>query len=132
MTDKKNEKTSKQPEQVILQNLGKKRKVYLLVHQETCVKAGRCFCIDGKCATIHISPNGGVSENLPSGVLMSPEIQKDLGGRQPILAVRQAKEQKPLYKPDFIDPKKADKVGNRKKDKGSPNKGKDQGKKTKN
>ena len=57
---------------IVIRNLSKQPKIFLLTHAEVCLKAGTCLCVKGKPLSVHIL----VGNETPtySAALRSPEV----------------------------------------------------------
>ena len=52
---------------VTILNRGKRKLTFVLLHQEVCVKAGKCYCSDGKPGALHL-PAGVAMKRIPASV----------------------------------------------------------------
>lgn len=107
--------------QVIIRNLTKQMKIFVLPHQIVCVKGGRCLCRNGSPASVHV-PALRRSAAMPGAVCEAPDIKRALAKKE--IAI--------LAAPTKAEPKKdAPKTKKKDEPKDATDKGDDKGKKKK-
>jgi len=73
---------------IVIENQTGRHIQYRIDHQTVCVKAGKCFCRQGRrslvAASIHV-PGGKGKRSAPlhPGVMLIPELKRDLAGKRP-------------------------------------------------
>jgi len=74
--------------QIIIENQTERHIQYRIDHQTVCVKAGKCFCKQGRrglvAGSVHV-PGGKGKRSVPLHPAMAliPELKRDLAGRKP-------------------------------------------------
>lgn len=69
--------------EIVIRNNTKAAKIFILAHDEVCLKAAQCFCRKGKPISVHVPI--GVDTPAPTAALQSSEVVRAVNNRQIVI-----------------------------------------------
>ena len=66
--------------EIVIRNKTKSAKIFILAHNEVCLKAGKCFCRKGKPISVHVPV--GIDTPANVAALRSSEVVRAINDRQ--------------------------------------------------
>ena len=69
--------------EIVIRNKTKAVKIFILAHDEVCLKSGQCFCRNGKPISVHVPV--GIDTPANTAVLQSSEVVRAINNRQIVI-----------------------------------------------
>jgi len=93
-------------QEIVIRNKTKTARIFILAHEEVCLKAGQCFCRNGKPISVHVPV--GIDTPAHTVALRSSEVVRAINNRQIVIIPIEKATGRPLK------PRTAVKTGKRK------------------